>query len=271
MCLRPSITYYCCSRPIIWGESGDRYVDPKWRPPIVEWCSKDDKGRRRHLVLYRDFGATWWSTFPVACADCERKVIKTQQSEDDVRARIDARLTRFAKTSSCLEPRGRARVLHFTKIFFRSAFKKRLDQGNYRLNARHRVRAWQAMIEKWNCALPGTKGDALLVPGIPGLNMWQLREEAASHWREIKADTVEFADNLMGKWWAEQNGIGENGGEDILGLYRPSATVLRLQQKYFTSADEQVNEDDNELAWIVPEVHYNLDLRDLFKEVRRQR
>jgi hypothetical protein len=266
MCLRPSITYYCCSRPIVWAEGGDRYIERRWRPPIVERCSKDDKSHSRHLVLYHDYGTAWWATFPVACADCERKVIKSQQSEEDVRARIDARLKRFAKTSSCLDPPARAKVLYFAKIFFRSAFEKRLNQGKYRPNARHRVQAWQAMLDEWNCALPATHGDALLVPGIPGLNMWQLRDEAASLWREIKADTVEFADNLMGKWWAEQNGVEENWENNIFGLYKPSAMVRGLQEKYFTSLDDQVDEDDNDPAWMVaPEVRYDLDLRQLFK------
>jgi hypothetical protein len=270
MCNRPSIYYFCCSRTILWGEGGDRYVDRNWQPPIVERCSMDDKDKPLHLVLYLDYGSTWWSTFPVACADCERKVIKTQQSEDDVRARVDARLKRFSKTSSCMEPAARAKVLHFTKIFFRSAFKKRLDQGNYRTNARERVRVWQAMLEKWTCALPATPGGAFLVPGLPGLNMWQLRKEAAGRCREIKADTVEFADNLMGKWWAEQNGLDENRGKDILGLFRPSAVVRQLQQKYFTSADDEVDEDDNDFAWMVPEVQVqkqDLDLKDLFKDL----
>ena len=140
MCKRPSITYFCCSHTILWLEGGDRYVDQKWQPPIVERCSRDDKDTPLHLVLYLDYGTTWWSIFPVACADCEEKVIRTQQSEEDVRARIDARLKRFSKTSSCMEPAARARVLRFSKIFFRSAFKKRLDQVEALYNELYEMR-----------------------------------------------------------------------------------------------------------------------------------
>ncbi|KAK4034351.1 hypothetical protein C8A01DRAFT_39176 [Parachaetomium inaequale] len=258
MCYRPEIHLACCGRSLTaWSRYQDRYAGT-WKPPIVEHCAAAVNTKAAgfscpsgdKLVAYPSAA---WSTYPAACPDCERQCIRGGERAAEVRAHIDARFDSYQRTGLRMTRQVKADILRTARVFFRSAFWKRAQQGAYGQRALERVQSWMRRLNEEGPTLGRQSHYATNRPSpMLDLNLETLREEMAAWWPEISADTVMLADLLLQQRVLFQR-LGPRDVDDPE-IFLVSAAISNLRAKYFDYPGEElklVDERDDEAAWMV--------------------
>ncbi len=246
MCIRPKIYTQCCDRAIDWDLAPDRHF-PSWSPPIFENCDGAMcYNSETHYFVDRDFGHTLWSTYPIACNQCERSCIRSTQNSSEVRAAIDQLINGMVKKGLRLDQVGRKQTLRVARDFFRAAYENRLIAGVYMRDSYTKMMAWRSLLDQQGALLLLTdmKSPAPPREGLD-MSMEVLRSEAASLKQEIAEDTVTLVRYFLGQRWGA-HGHFETHSIECRTL---SLKIGNLREKYWIFPGNGADHVNDDPAW----------------------
>ncbi len=199
-----------------------------------------------HRFIDKDFGRTLWSTYPVACSQCERNCIRSAQNTSEMRTEIDKLMNGMVKKGLWLDRVARKQTMRVARDFFRAAFLNRLKAGAYKRDLDIKVMAWRRLLDEQGALLLASN----IEPKPPrregfDLSLEILRTEVAGMKQEIFKDTLKLVTCFLGQRWGAQ-GHFNTGTMECTTL---SNHIGNLRDKYEIRPGDLVDYINDDPVW----------------------
>ena len=228
----------------------DRHFN-KWFPPTFKKCVGSVwHNSETHHFVEKDFGRTLWSTYPVACNQCERSCIRSTQNTYAVRAAIEVLILEMERKGMAVDEAGRTQILRVARDFFRAAYENRLREGVYMRDAYTKVINWRHLLDEQGVLLLFSDMKSTPPPreGLV-MSMEILSAEATSLQDEISQDTVKLAGYFLEQRWCAHKFWEADGAA----CRKISRDIGNLRAKYSILPGDPVDHANDDPAWELEE------------------